>query len=192
LAASSLSEGKEAHMGRLILRALLLALMAALAVLPGTALGAKPIAQFHDHFTESFSDEICGIPVDVEIVVTDNFFLYADDSFKDTSSFRATFTNPVNGKSVNLSSAGQIRGSAIVDEEAGTVTFVTTFKGLPEKIQTDNGPVLLRDAGIATFIDTFDLETGEFISSDVIIKGPHPDLESDFTLFCEVISEALT
>jgi hypothetical protein len=192
LAASSLSEGKEAHMGRLILRALLLALMAALAVLPGTALGAKPIAQFHDHFTESFSDEICGIPVDVEIVVTDNFFLYADDSFKDTSSFMATFTNPVNGKSVKVSSAGQIRGSAIVDEEAGTVTFVTTFKGLPEKIQTDNGPVLLRDAGIATFIDTFELVTGEFISSDVIIKGPHPDLESDFTLFCEVITEALT
>jgi hypothetical protein len=178
-------------MSRLILRALLLALVAALAVPPGTALGAKPIAQFHDHFTDSFSDEICGIPVDVEIVVTDNFFLYADDSFKDTSSFRATFTNPVNGKSVKVSSAGQIRGSAIVDEEAGTVTFVTTFKGLPEKIQTDNGPVLLRDAGIATFIDTFDLETGELISSDVIIKGPHPDLESDFTLFCEVITEAL-
>jgi hypothetical protein len=174
------------------LRALLVALITALAVLPAGALGAKPIERFHDHFTESFSDEICGIPVDVDLVVTDNFFLYADDSFKDTSSFRATFTNPVNGKSVKISSAGQIRGSAIVDEEAGTVTFVTTFKGLPEKIQTDNGPVLLRDAGIATFIDTFDLETGEFISSDVIIKGPHPDLESDFALFCEVITEALT
>lgn len=179
-------------MGRLIVRALVLALVAALAVLPGTALAAKPIAQFHDHFTDSFSDEICGIPVDVELVVTDNFFLYADESFKDTSSFMATFTNPVNGKSVNLSSAGQIRGSALVDEEAGTVTFVTTYKGLPEKIQTANGSVLLRDAGIISFVDTFDLDTGEFISSDVIIKGPHPEADSDFTLFCEVISEALT
>ena len=180
-------------MGRLIVRALVLALMAAFVVLPGTALGAKPIAQFHDHFTESFSDEICGIPVDVNIVVTDNFFLYADDSFKDTSSFMATFTNPVNGKSVKLSSAGQIRGSAIVDEEAGTVTFVTTFKGLPEKIQTAQGRVLLRDAGIITFVDTFDLETGEFISSEITVnKGPHPEADSDFTFFCEVISEALT
>lgn len=179
-------------MSRLILRALVLALVAALAVLPGTAFGAKPIAQFHDHFTDSFSDEICGIPVDVDLVVTDNFFLYADDSFKDTSSFMATFTNPVNGKSVSLSSAGQITGSALVDEEAGTVTFVTTYKGLPEKIQTANGRVLLRDAGIITFADTFDLETGEFISSDVIIKGPHPEADSDFTLFCEVITKALT
>lgn len=175
-----------------ILRALSLALIAALLVLPGTVLGAKPIAQFHDHFTASFSDEICGIPVDGEVVVTDNFFLYADESFKDTSSVMATFTNPVNGKSVVLSNAGQVTGQAIVDEEAGTITFVNSFKGLPEKIQTAHGAVLLRDAGVITFADTFDLETGEFISSEISIKGPHPEADSDFTLFCEVISEALS
>jgi hypothetical protein len=194
LAASSLSEGKEAHMGLPTLaRALLVALVTALAVLPASALAAKPIAQFHDHFTESFSDEICGIPVDVDIVVTDNFFLYADESFKDTSSFEATFTNPENGNSVVVSSAGQVTGQAIVDEDAGTITFLTSFTGLPEKIQTAEGSVLLRDAGIITFADTFDLETGEFISSEITVnKGPHPEADSDFTLFCEVISEALT
>jgi hypothetical protein len=160
----------------------------------GAAVGAKPIEHFHDHFTESFSDEICGIPVDIVIVVTDNFFLYEDDSFKDTASFQATFTNPVNGKSVLISSAGQTSGPPpIVDEEAGTITFLASFRGLPEKIQTANGPVLLRDAGIITFADTFDLETGDFISSEIFVtKGPHPEADSDFTLFCEVISEALT
>jgi hypothetical protein len=30
------------------------------------------------------------------------------------------------------------------------------------------------------------------ISSDVTIKAPHPDLESDGTLFCEAVTEALT
>jgi len=160
----------------------------------GAAVGAKPIEQFHDHFTESFSDVICGIPVDVVIVVTDNFFLYEDDSFRDTASFRSTVTNPVNGDSVRISSAGQNRGSApIVDEEAGTITFLTSFKGRPEKVQTANGPVLTRDAGIITFADTFDLETGDPISSEVLVtKGPHPEADSDFTLFCEVITEALT
>jgi hypothetical protein len=193
--ASSLSEGKEARMGRLtLLRTLLVALITALAVLPGSALGGKPVEQFHDHFTESFSDEICGIPVDVDLVVTDNFFLYADDSFKDTSSFSSTVTNPTNGKSVVISSAGLVSGPApLVDEEAGTITFFTSFKGLPEKIQTANGRVLLRDAGFVTFADTFDLETGDFISSEITVnKGPHPELDSDFTLFCEVVSEALT
>jgi hypothetical protein len=174
-------------------RALLVALVTALAVLPASALGAKPVEQFHDHFTESFSDEICGIPVDVDLVVTDNFFLYADESAKDTSSVRATFTNPDNGRSVIVSSAGQIRDLApIIDEDAGTITFTTSFKGLPEKIQTTHGRVLLRDAGIITFADTFNLETGDFISSEITVKGPHPEADSDFTLFCEVISEALT
>jgi hypothetical protein len=179
-------------MGRpTLVRALFVALTM-LVVLPASALGAKPVEQFHDHFTDSFSDEICGIPVDVNLVVTDNFFLYADDSFKDTSSFMATFTNPLNGKSVVISSAGLVSGPAPI-VEAGTITFVTSFKGLPERIQTANGPVLLRDAGFVTFADTFDLETGEFISSEIIVnKGPHPDLDSDFALFCEVISEALT
>jgi hypothetical protein len=174
-------------------RALLLASVAALAVVPGTALGAKPVAQFHDHFTDSFSSEICGIPVDVDLVVTDNFFVYADGSAKDTSSVQQTFTNPVNGKSVVLSNAGLISfPTAIIDEEAGTITFLTSFKGLPEKIQTAGGPVLIRDAGIITFADTFDLVTGDFISTEVIVNGPHPEADSDFTLFCQVISAALT
>jgi hypothetical protein len=40
-------------------------------------------------------------------------------------------------------------------------------------------------------VDTFDMETGDFISSEVVVKGPHPGLDSDFALFCEVITEAL-
>jgi hypothetical protein len=174
-------------------RTLVAALITIFAVSPGTASAAKPIAQFHDHFTDSFSDEICGIAVDVNVVVTDNFFLYADETFKDTSSVRTTFTNPENGNSVVVSSAGQTTGPPpIIDEEAGTITFLTSFKGLPEKIQTARGPVLLRDAGVITFADTFDLETGEFISSETIVNnGPHPEADSDFTLFCGVITAAL-
>jgi hypothetical protein len=185
---------KEAHMGRLALvRALLVALVTAFVVFPAPALAAQPIEQFHEHFTESFSDEVCGIAVDVEIVVTNNFFLYADGTFKATGSFQATFTNPETGESVVVSSAGQVTGPPpVVDEEAGTITFMTSFIGLPEKIQTAQGAVLLRDAGVITFADTFDLETGEFISSEIIVnRGPHPEAESDFTLFCEVISGAL-
>src|SRR5438876_7839772 len=43
-----------------------------------SAVGAKPIQQFHDHFTGSFSTEICGIPADGGFVVSDNFSVYAD------------------------------------------------------------------------------------------------------------------
>lgn len=64
-------------------------------------------------------------------------------------------------------------------------------RGLPEKISTPHGPVLLRDAGIISFSDTVDISTGELISSDVLIKGPHPEANSDFTLFCNVITADL-
>jgi hypothetical protein len=73
---------------------------------------------------------------------------------------RQAFTNPDTGKSVVVSSGGTTTGTAIIDEEAGTITFETTFTGLPEEIQTPGGRVLLRDAGIITFIDTLGLETG--------------------------------
>ena len=110
-----------------------MALVTAIGVLPASALGAKPIEQFHDPLHRQLLDEICGIPVDVVIVVTDNFSLYADESFKDRSSFRSTVTNPANGKSIVISSAGLVSGPApIVDEEAGTITFLTSFKGLGE------------------------------------------------------------
>ena len=172
--------------------ALVAGVMIALA-LPGVASAAKPVERFHDRFTDAFSDELCGIPVDVQLTVTDNFLLFADDTFADKSSVMVIYTNPENGKTVTVSSAGLVTGPpAVVDEEAGTITFITTFVGLPEKIQTLRGRVLLRDAGIISFADTFDLETGEFLGSEVTIKGPHPEAESDFEAFCEVIIPALT
>jgi hypothetical protein len=49
---------------------------------------------------------------------------------------------------------------------------------------------LTRDAGYAV---VHGVENGdEFVSSDFVIdRGPHPDAESDFALFCEVMSSAL-
>src|SRR3954454_5625457 len=114
-----------------LVRAVFAALLVTVFV-PADALGAKPVQQFHDHFTDSFSADICGISVDAKLTVTDNFFIYADGSVKDTSSVRQTFTNPLNGRSVSLSAAGQFFGSAgVVNEAASTITFANTFKGLP-------------------------------------------------------------
>ena len=170
------------------------ALILVIGALPASAVAQRPAEQFHDHFTDSFPDEICGIAVDVDVVVTDNFFLFADGSVRDTASVQATFTNPDNGQSVVVSNSGLVTDAVpVVDEQAGTITFTTSFKGLPEKIQTANGAVLLGDAGFITIRNTFDLETDEFISGEVLLNnGPHPEADSDFELFCEVITGALT
>jgi hypothetical protein len=185
-------------MGRFTrLRVLVGALVMAFAVLPASAVGAKPEI-FHSNFFDTEEDvDVCGITVDIVSrgVFTDKAFFDNNGNFvrfSSTASVKSTLT-AANGKSVIISNAGQFTDvEPIIDEAARTITFVTSFKGLPEKIKTAHGPVLLRDAGVATFVDTFDLDTNELISSEVILKGPHPEAESDFTLFCEVITEALT
>ena len=177
-------------------RALLLIGAVALAVAPASAFGGKP-ERFHQRVMEFFeADNVCGLTVDTTVsgVFTDLTFFDKDGNFvrfMNLSSFRVTFTD-ADGDSVIVQNANLFQQTEVVNEEAGTITFFATFKGLPEKIQTAKGPILLRDAGIATFADTFDLATGEFISSEVtVVKGPHPELDSDFELFCDIVTEAL-
>ena len=50
--------------------------------------------------------------------------------------------------------------------------------------------MLNRDAGYIVFHDTFDGD--EFISGEIVVnRGPHPQAESDFELFCEFMTDAL-
>ena len=184
-------------MGRFtLLRALLVVLIAGFAILPAGALAAKPEI-FHAQISETEEDvDVCGVIVDIatEVVFTDKAFFDKEGnfiSFQSTSSGMVTFTAE-NGKSISNQFANQyVEAAAIVDETAGTITFVYSFKGLPETLRTPQGPVLLRDAGFITFADTFDL-AGEFLSSEILVnKGTHPEAESDFTLFCEIFTEAL-
>jgi hypothetical protein len=76
----------------------------------------------------------------------------------------------------------------------GTITFINTFKGLPEKLSIAGGPTLSRDAGTATVAVTLRPlgdDEFEFVSATVSGEhGPHPDLGGG--LFCDVLTPALT
>ena len=58
--------------------------------------------------------------------------------------------------------------------------------------------MLIKDVGRIVFANTFDFHDSnphdnELISSEVVsISGPHPEAESGFTLFCDVMPDALT
>jgi hypothetical protein len=69
--------------------------------------------------------------------------------------------------------------------------IVSTFKGLPEEGEARRTAtrVPLRDAGFVSFNDTFDANIPRFPWGGTISpeNGPHPDLDSGFTLFCDVI-----
>jgi hypothetical protein len=184
---------------RATVRKLALVLAGALALTIGAAGGASaaaPIENQHTRSTETFRDKVCGIRGTSVINVVDNFKLYADGTFRDTSRFRQVFTAR-NGKSVVIFSAGQVTGlNDPIQNADGTITFIDTYKGLPEKLSIAGGPTLSRDAGKVTLATTFrPLPNGDlkFVSQTVSGEhGPHPDLDSGFEVFCNVLVPALT
>jgi hypothetical protein len=169
--------------------------LALLNAVPGVVLAGSPTI-VHDHYTDHVfltADEFCGFPVDDDVVVNTVWRFNADGSFSATGSHRDTYTNPANGKSVVVTGAGPFSlGPRIVDERAGTYTVTVGFKGLGIKVATQHGGILLRDAGLLSFTDTFLLATDEKIATTVIENGPHPDADSGFSLFCDVMWTALS
>ena len=168
---------------------------AALMALTASSAGAAPIVEHgHSSGTDISSAPLCGIEGTTVTRFVDDFQVFADNTFKDEFRGKAVFTSAATGKSVSIFAAQQASGpNDPIDNGDGTITFVTTFKGIPEQLKIANGPVLTRDAGTVTLFQTFDAATGDFISTTASgEKGPHPELESGFELFCDVIVPALT
>ena len=141
--------------------------------------------------------EICGLALDVVVDVTfyDKVFFDKDGNFirfMNNSSGSNVFVNDA-GESVTVTFANLTRETESIDEEAGTITFTTSVRGLPEKIKgVGGGAVITRDAGLITFRSTWDIATETELSNEVIVNhGPHPQADSDFTLFCEIITAEL-
>jgi hypothetical protein len=164
-----------------------------LALMASTA-SAAPLT---DHFRVTFSDTLpdtqCGIDGTSVFNGLDNIQVFADGTFKAETQVNQVFTSAATGKSVLLFFAFQFVEAGPIDNGDGTVTFTGTYKGLKEKLKLPNGAILSRDAGLVTFSNTFDATTGDFLGETVSTQnGPHPDVDSGFTLFCDVIVPALS
>jgi hypothetical protein len=170
-----------------------LSMLAGVAALPT---GVSAAAPQHVNFSGTQSNvDVCGIPVTVTYSGVDNFWPVFDSSgnriaFKDTHQEQDTFT-AANGQSITLHVAAQETQTTTTNPD-GIVTVVSTYKGLPEQIETPNGPVLTQDAGLITFVDTFDA-AGNFLSDTISVEnGPHPEADSGGALFCQVVTAVLT
>jgi hypothetical protein len=170
-----------------VARAILLTafVFGAIAAWPGSAM-AKPT--FHDKIKLTIPDvDICGFVGTLEVNGS-QIITVSDTTLKTTGQLTDILTTAT-GKSVVIKAAGQF--TSTFTAAGDTITFVDTYKGLPEKISArGKGGTVLRDAGVISFITTINLVTGE-ITNDVVIKGPHPEAESDFTLFCAAVSAVL-
>jgi hypothetical protein len=170
-----------------------LAASVSLALMASSAASAPLVDRFHDSFSDTSPATVCGIDGTNTDNVVANAQEFADGTFKLQLNRKSVFTSAATGKSVLLFFFAQQVNAGPIDNGDGTVTFVTTFKGLPEMIKLPNGGVLSRDAGFIGFNDTFDATTGDFLGETVSPQnGPHPDADSGFTLFCDVIVPALS
>jgi hypothetical protein len=178
-------------------RSVLVASFALLALLPAAAVAAQP-EHFHENFAGTEQGEICGVPVTIDFEGVTNFTVFFDNEgnvvrVQGTGRSTATFTAE-NGKSVTVSNAGRSAGT-VTENPDGTVTFTDTYTGVPERIVDADGNVLVKDVGRIVFTTTVDFSTDPptIVSSGItFVAGPHPEAESDFALFCEVVTEALT
>jgi hypothetical protein len=184
---------KEGAMMRRQLAAAAVGVLLLMTLVVASSAGAAPLLdRFHGTFSETNPDDrLCGISGSSVTSGMDNIQVFADGTFQDE--FRLTYVfTAENGKSVELLVANQLTFTGPTDNGDGTVTFTSTFKGIPEKWKVANGPTLIIDVGFVTFTDVVDLTTGEVTTTIDPENGPHPELDSDFTLLCSVLVPALT
>jgi hypothetical protein len=170
--------------------------VAGLTLVPGSALAANPTV---NHFTDSetFTDgNFCGTgeTVNGSFAIKGTEFLTPNQSntdYRNTSQGNTYYTNPANGNTIVAHFAGPFTAKVVSVTSTGDTTELDTFIGLPEQIKTLHGSVLTRDAGYIQFLRTFD-SNGDLVSGQIVIdRGPHPEAEQDFALFCDVATSAL-
>jgi hypothetical protein len=104
----------------------------------------------------------------------------ASGNIIDNVRFTRVFTAAATGKSIVSSASTTAKSDGPIDNGDGTISFVTAISGLALKFQVPNGPVPkaadgepLRSAGPLTLEDLFDAATGDYITTNVSVNGPH-------------------
>lgn len=167
---------------------------------------AQLVDRTHQHIVVTIADdEVCGVPVTTTADIINNDQERLAHSgfplFMTTGRVTVTWTNPATGKSVSNFFAGALaKDLTVVDNGDGTITLRTAITGVPEKITLSNGKPITMDVGRLVIVSVIDYNGTPTNADDDVtisqsvesISGPHPELQSDFTLFCQVVVPALT
>jgi hypothetical protein len=169
-------------------------------IIAALALGAAPTAVAANpegnHFvvSDSFTDnDFCGTgqTVDISFFSQGTEFLAPNQpvDYRNVGEGNVVYTNPLNGATVTDHFAGQFTDTLISGDPAGINTHERTFNGVIHSYRTDGGLLYLG----AGYVVVHQVQNGdEPLSVEiVVVHGPHPDVESGFTIFCETIPSAL-
>jgi hypothetical protein len=180
--------------GGIMRRLSIVLLLTFAALLAGpSALAANPEVN-HFTFSDSFTDDdFCGTgqTVDVSVFIQGTEFLAPNQpvDYRNVGEGNILYTNPLTGATVVDHFAGNFSATIISGDPEGVHTTERTFQGLIHLYRTEHG-VLYRGAG---YVVVHEVANGdEVVSTEIVVdRGPHPDAESGFTLFCDTIPSAL-
>ena len=156
------------------------AVLACVTAATGLAAGSTQVT----HFSFTKPSNVCGFSGTTVGHGTLVFRDTGNGTYFMNSSFSGVFTAE-NGRSTTLTFAGPQKQTspAVIDEQAGTVTIMSTAGGLFEKLSITGGPPLTRDAGPVALVDVYEYTgdpnnpIGDQISETASgLHGPHPDL----------------
>jgi hypothetical protein len=176
-------------MGRTLLPLAIATVLACVTAATGLAAGSTQVTHFS---LTTPRHQLCGIWGTAVVHGTSVFRDTGNGTYFMSGTFFGVFTAD-NGRSTTLTGAGPVRQTLppMIDDQAGTVTIMTTYGGLFEKFSITGGPTLSINAGSFTFVDVFKYTgdpnnpLGDQISETVSdLHGPHPDLQSGG---CEVL-----
>ena len=172
-------------MRRFVLLTVLLA-TGALLVASGAS-AAKPEHAFH---SESFTDpDFCGTGASVDVFF-ESIFTASDRNGVIATEHQGSFTYTYGDASVVQSFAGQFTDTIVATGAGGVETHQLVSKGITEKIQVPNGPVLSLDAGV--IVELVTVQDGNVLNDQIVsTNGPHPEAASGGSLFCQVVPQAL-
>jgi hypothetical protein len=168
--------------------------IAAFTVVGPSAIAAKPGG---NHWTESFSFDIhnfCRSGTTVNFSVTAHGTEYLTPTerydYRQLAEGTVVFTNVLTGATVSKHFANQLTTKTISGDPAGLHTVEVIGKGLGELIKGEHGGMLTRDAGLIISHEVWNGD--QFISSEIIVShGPHPDLGTDYSIFCPILISVL-
>jgi hypothetical protein len=182
---------------------LLLAATTAVAVAVGvpTGLAAGSTQVTHFQFTTP-PHYTCNVWGQAVVHGTNVFRDMGNGTYFKSGTWTGVFTAANTGNSTTLSIAGPTTQSspAVIDTVANTATVTTTYLGLEERLSVTHGRTLSRDAGTITVVDVYGysgnpsdpVNFSDFRNETVsAFDGPHADLLSGFTIFCDVIVPVL-
>ena len=160
---------------------------------------AKIVERFHYSFTDSFSDEVCGIDVDVEVEGSGLFMIRQDkpgsSAFfaSNNYSFREVLTNPATGRWIAVTGKANFREVKATQVDGSVYRFRAHEAGQPFAIEDSTGRVVYRDRGLIVYDSLFDTlgddqPGGEELSFDVVAMRGFPGFLDDV---CPLIEDLL-